>query len=260
VTEAVPGFEVGTKTFAHKLSWSVSSHGLTVGEKLTLHAQSADLNDVSGPNQGQSSPMMFRIVSPEELLAELSRREQEYRQDFERIIRMQEDLYADLLTLSRETDLEPGERRQRFRRLSRRQRDQSGRINTLNLQFEQVLSELRINQLADVTVEERLDGGVIGPLSRLVRVEIAVASETLTALAQNDQNPDIQTARDAQDQVLEQMRAILNRMLKWERFQEAVMLLREVMKMQSSVNQETEKAIEADIMGTTRPASDVPQP
>jgi hypothetical protein len=259
IPEPVPGFEAGTKTFAHKLSWSVSAHGFSEGDRLTLHAQGADSDNIAGPNVGQSPPRVFRIVSPQELLAELSRREQEYRQDFERIIRMQEELYADLLTLSRAKDLDTAERQRRFRRLSRRQRDQAGRLNTLKLQFEQVLSELRINQLADAAVEERLDGGVIVPLGRLTREDVAEAAEALGELAQNEQSEGLQAARDSQDRVLAEMRAILNHMLKWERFQEAVMLLREVIKMQDSVNQETEKTIEADILGT-KPASDASNP
>lgn len=259
VAEPVPGFEAGTKTFAHKLSWSVSTHGLVQGDRLTIQAQGADSDNISGPNVGQSAPRVFRIVSPEELLAELSRREQEYRQDFERIIRMQEELYADLLTLNQAKDLDAADRNQRFRRLSRRQRDQAGRLNTLKLQFEQVLAELRINQLADVAVEERLDAGVIVPLGRLTREDIAEAAETLSELARDEQAEDIQSARESQDRVLAKMREILNHMLKWERFQEAVMLLREVIKMQFSVNEATEKTIEADILGT-KPASDASNP
>ncbi len=46
------------------------------------------------------------------------------------------------------------------------------------------------------------------------------------------------------------MERILANMLKWEGFQEAVALLREVVKMQGGVTQETEKRIETEILGT----------
>ena len=39
-------------------------------------------------------------------------------------------------------------------------------------------------------------------------------------------------------------------MLKWEGFQEAVVLLREVLRLQGRLNAETEKRIEAMILGT----------
>ena len=45
------------------------------------------------------------------------------------------------------------------------------------------------------------------------------------------------------------MNRILTNLVKWEGFQEAVTLLREVLRMQKQVSEETEKRIEAEIFG-----------
>ena len=51
------------------------------------------------------------------------------------------------------------------------------------------------------------------------------------------------------------MNRILSNLLKWEGYQEAVTLLRDVIKMQKSLEQETEARVEAQVLGTA-PASE----
>ncbi len=252
ITEPMPGFEIGTKTFARTLDWSVATHGLAEGDRFSLHAQASDFDDVSGPNVGKSATVVLRVVSRDELLGELDRREQEYRQDFERILRQQEELYSDLLTWSGVLDsqVDPQKRGQQFARLARRQRDQAGRLTTLRMQFEQVLSELRVNQLSSPAIERRLGGGVIEPINALARAGMPEAAERLDDLSQGETPERIQAARDAQDALLASMRAILDSMRKWEGFQEAVILLRDVLKMQRKLIRETERRVESEIFGT----------
>ncbi len=256
VAEPASGLEPGTKTFAEKTNWVVGQRGVSEGDRLTLYARAADFDDVPAPNVGESPKMVFRVVSREDLLAELNRREQEYRQDFERMLRQQEELYASILTLS--TPAGPSrtdpDRPEQFKRLARRQRDHAGRLNTLRLQFDQVLAELRINQLASPATESRLGGAVIEPLEALSRSLMPDAANAIDDVAAQDTPETLGAARGLQDQVLAEMNRILENMLKWEGFQEAVVLLREVMKMQKNVSQEVEKQIEDRIFGTS-PAS-----
>lgn len=248
VVEPISGFEPGTVTFTQSLDWSVAARRFSEGDRFTLVAQAEDFDDVSGPNLGTSQTFMFRIVSREELMAELNRREQEYRQDFERLLRLQEELYAELLTLSGEADGSEDRSRQLVR-LARRQRDHAGRMNTLRMQFEQVMSELRVNQMSSPTVEYRLGEGVAEPLGRLSRSEMPDAADRIDRLSRSASAEEVAAARDAQEAILAEMNRILANMVKWEGFQEAVALLREVMKMQGELNQETEKRIEAEIFG-----------
>ena len=257
IRKTIPGFDraARTLTFAHTQSWAVGAHGFVEGDRFTLNAEAGDFDDVPGPNVGKASPQAFRVVSEDELLAELHRLEQEYRQDFERVLKRQEELYADLLTMSQGPDpnAEQDARPEQFARLARRQRDQAGRLNTLRMQFDRILSELRINQLSDAEVERRLGDGVIEPMGRLVREGMPTAGERLTDLSREETPPRMEDARAAQDALVADMRAILASMRKWEHFQEAVILLRDVLKMQRQLMNETEKRIEDEIIGT-RPA------
>lgn len=243
--EPVEGFEPNSRNFTATLPWPVATHGFKEGDRLILQADAADFDDIAGPNHGQSPPLNLRVVTREELLAELNRREQEYRQDFERLIRQQEELYGDLLSL------ETGGGKQTFPQLARRQRDQSGRVNTLRLQFEQILSEYRINQLSSPGVEARLGDGIVNPLGSVARSAMPACADAIDRLSRQTSPEGYLEARANQERVLDQMNAILRNMVKWEGFQETVALLREILKMQGRLTEETEARIEAEIFGTS---------
>jgi hypothetical protein len=245
--ESIDGFEPGTRTFAHTAEWQVAQHGAIEGDRLTLSCQASDFDDVAGPNVGKSATIALRVVSSEELLADLSRREQEHRRDFERLLRQQEELYNDMLAAARPQSAE--EARQFFPRLARRQRDHAGRLNLLRLQFAQVLSKLRMNQLATAAVEARLGQGVIEPMDELYRESIPRAAAALEPLPPDATGDALKDARAAQEQVLAEMNRIMASLLKWEGYQEAVTLLRDVLKMQKTLGEETEKRVEEQILG-----------
>ncbi len=254
--EPLDGFEPGTVIYTHTRNWALPAHGIQEDDTLVLLAQASDFDDVSGPNVGESTPFSFRIVSREELLSELNRREQEYRLDFSRLHHRQQDLRADLAMAGRNALTEetaPDARE--WSRLSRRQRDHAGRVNTLRMQFEQVLSELRINQLSSPGVEQRLEGSIIDPLDDLARRLMPAAAEAIDRLARNPSQPMRESADDAQRAVNRQMELILANMVKREGFQEAIALLREVMKIQDELNEETEDAIEKAFFGEELPDS-----
>lgn len=246
--EPVAGFEPGTKSFSHRLDWSASRQELVEGDRLSLYCEGTDFDDVGGPNAGKSPAVSLRVVSSEELLNELSRREQEHRRDFERLLRQQEELFSEMLATSRPSDAE--ERRDYFPRLARRQRDHAGRLNLLRLQFEQVLARMRINQLATPAVEARLGQGVIEPMDELYRTAMPNAAALLEHLPPDVSGAALREARLAQEQVVAAMNRILSSLLKWEGYQEAVTLLRDVMKMQKELERETEAKVEEQIFGT----------
>ena len=252
--EPIAGFEPGTRSFARTVDWAAARHRVAEGDRLTLACQASDFDDVSGPNLGKSTAIFLRVVGSEELLADLSRREQEHRRDFERLLRQQEDLYAGMLATSRPESEDP---REFYPRLARRQRDFAGRLNLLRLQFDQVLAKLRINQLATPAVEARLGQGVIAPMDELYRVGMPRAAVILEQLPPDATGPAMKEARQAQEQVLTEMNRILASLLKWEGYQEAVTLLRDVLKMQKTLSEETENKLEEQILG---PAGSAPAP
>ncbi len=249
LVEPIEGLEPQTKTFQRTIEWVPARRGLIEGDRLILRAEATDFDDVAGPNVGRSGTLGLRIVSREELLAELSRREQEYRQDFERLVRQQEDLYSELLALMQPVSSPQPAVPDPAAALARRQRDYASRVNGLRLQFEQVLAELRINRLATPTVEDRLGWRIVQPMEALHRSGLPAAAEALEAVARERTAGTFAAARSAQESVLAAMRTILANMLQWEGFQEAITLLRDIQKLQSEINRETDQRIESELFG-----------
>jgi len=249
LVEPIEGFEPETKVFQRTIEWVPARRGLIEGDRLILRAEALDFDDVAGPNIGRSSALGLRVVSREELLAELSRREQEYRQDFERLVRQQEDLYSELLARMRPTSPARQDDAEPTSALARRQRDYAGRINGLRLQFEQVLSELRINQLATPAAEDRVGRRIVRPMESLHRSDMPAAAERIELFARERTAETFADARAAQERILAIMRTVLADMLQWEGFQEAITLLRDIQKLQSEISRETDQRIESELFG-----------
>lgn len=243
----LPEFGPRSTNFKMTLSWSVSSAELTAGETVVLRARAADFDDVSGPNVAQSPDTTLRVVTREELLSELARREQEYRMDFERLVDSQEALRSGLLTAFR-----------RFRRqtvqedslasalapLERRQRNIAGSVNVIQQQFEQILSELKVNQLDTLDERTRLGDGIVTPLKQLVRRDLVIAADTIRQWSRSH-SPEAASLVDPQQvAVLAQMREVLANMLEWEGYREVINMLRDVIRLQQELHRETQEALE----------------
>ncbi len=186
------------------------------------------------------------MVTKDELLAELARREQEYRMDFERLVDAQEQLRGRLLTVSGRFDQPDGADRLAagLAPLERRQRNIAGSINVLRQQFEQILAELRVNQLATAASRERLGDGIISPLTRLAKRDLVIAADTLRQWAR-DRTPETASTIDPQQvALLSQMREILANMLQWEGYQEAVTMLRDILRLQAELREESKSILQ----------------
>jgi hypothetical protein len=240
------GFASGTASFSTSLSWSVADEGATPGERLTLFATAQDFDDVRGPNSAESQKMIFRLVTPEELLAELARREQEVRMDFERLVDAQEQLRGRALSLMGPNGPAPGSKE--FSTvaagLERRQRNLAGSVNVVRQQVDQILSELRVNQLADDNVEERVGDEIAVPLAAMLRRDFPLAADTLRQWSRDGSLETAGLVDPQQVALLSQMRAILANMIEWEGYQEAVTMLRDILRLQGELRDETEKAAE----------------
>ncbi len=292
VVESLDGFTPGMKVFDTTRSWPVATAGVVPGSRLTLFAQARDFNDISdqagnsGPGESQSAIANFRVVTTDELLAELARREQEYRQEFERVIEEQEDLRGKLLTLIGRLDDDHGGResgggesggdsggdkngggesgagkiggsknggnrtKNDISTMERRQRQIAGQVNMLRQQFERILQEYSVNGLDTKEVTERLGRMVIAPMTRLAKRDLVSAADVLREFARNPVSATANRADAAQMAVLSEMRRILSNMLKWEGYQEAVTMLREILRLQNELNRETQEEVE-------RQASDI---
>lgn len=263
-TEPLPNLEARQQRYELKLPWPLLPLTLKPGDQLLMQVRAEDYQPpVDSPSTGDSASTMrspashvgespqytYRIVTPEELAAELSRRESEWRREFEQIIKAQEQLnlrVAELLTASAAEAASPTVIA-RLGQEARSQRQQAGRMRTVARQFEQILGEMEVNQLASAAIRRRLDTGVIAPMRTLVDEDVPAAADLLEQLRTHYDAAGAESLTDAQTQITRSMYAILANMLKWEGYDEAVSLLRDIIRLQGDLNQDTQRRLQEEI-------------
>jgi hypothetical protein len=128
----------------------------------------------------------------------------------------------------------------------RTQRHLTGSVNVVRQQFERILAELIVNQLATDKAQKRLGDEVIDPLSHLVRRQMPAAADEIRVWS-TGASAAISAEIDAkQVSLLSQMRAILANMIQWEGYQEVVNMLRDILQRQQDLNAESRGSLEAD--------------
>lgn len=244
-------FKPQMTTYSETLSWPLSSTEPAPGDRLSIRGSATDFDDVSGPKTTETTELTARIVTPDELLAELARREHEFRMDFERLIDAQEQLRGRLLSMmdSAESGGANAEFLTGVSGLERRQRGIAGSVNVIRQQFEQVLTELRINQLTTPQIEQRLGGLIVEPLAELARRDLALAGDAIRAWSR-DASRETAGQIDAQQVVLlAKLRGILAHMIQWQGYQEAVTMLRDILRMQEELKTETKNRLREEGKG-----------
>ena len=120
----------------------------------------------------------------------------------------------------------------------------AGAGNTLRQRCEQIRAEWRVNQLSSREAEQRLGVGIVEPLTVLAKRELVLAADFIRAWSR-DATPESASRIDPhQAEVLLHMREVLARMIHYEGYQEAVNMLRDILRLENELNEETKRTIE----------------
>ncbi len=276
--ESLAGFEPGQMKYTVKQVWPLSPLSVHAGDEITLQVVAADYQPAGassdgdgderrgnqGPSQGAMSSVgrdhglpdrggacgqtvayTLRVVRPEELLAELGRREHEWRREFEQIIKAQEQIQRRIVDLrSRATGVGASTR---YAQEARTQRQQIGRLKTVRGQFEGILAELRVNRLAGPKTRRRLDDGVIVPMGRLIGKEMEAAVDALSRLGRGFAAETADDLEQSQARIVRMMYSILSNLVRWEGYNEAVSLLQDILRLQEDIHEDTRARLEREI-------------
>lgn len=240
----LPGAEAPEREYRRSVPVMLAPLALEPGVRVRLIAEATD-RDPAGPNIGRAPGIDLRVVSIEEFLTELARRETELRREFERLISEQR-VYGDALDrvigglASTEAQVAA---QQQLSALTRRQNAQAARCQNLARQFDQILAEMGVNKVSRAAEERRLSELIIQPLGELAGEIMPAAADRITALRSGRSAERLARVRDDQAEMLRRMRAILANMLEWEGYREAVALLREIIAAQSELRTDTMNAV-----------------
>jgi hypothetical protein len=224
---------------------------IPVATGLSFRFEAADNDDISGPNIGRSSEFLLRIVTEEELRTDLLRREKEQRQEFERLVKNQDDLLTDSRALQAgvkgSSDLNPAQK-DLLVQYHKRQKLVGTSTNAIAERMAAIVIEVQNNRLEAEggRLQTRITTEIVEPMRNVAGELVVRALEALEKTRRQPSTADRDTALaetiTLQTQAVAKMKEILEHMVKSEGFQEAVNLLYEIQKAQTDVHNETNKA------------------
>jgi len=224
---------------------------IPTGTGLSFRFEAADNDDVSGPNLGQSSEFLLRIVTEKELREDLIRREKEQRQEFERLTKNQEDLLTDSRALEAAVKGSPdlaGPQKDLLMQYHKRQKLVGQNTGAIAERMASIVIEIQNNRLEEDggKMQTQLTREIIEPMREVAAALVPRALAGLDktrrqAAVAAERDPALAEAIAAQAETVEKMKLILEHMAKSEAFQEAVNLLYEIQKAQTDVSDQTYK-------------------
>ena len=247
---------------------------LSLGQKLILTLFAADADDVTGPHESHGEVYTFRIVSAEDLLAELYDKELNLRQRFEQIISEVRETREDL-AVQRERSLEA--RRLRGQesgttddgdQLEAIQADLDAaadrRLNSLRKNhtetrsieelFLDIRAELVNNRVDTSSMLERIDDGIVTPLHQINEIDYPEVDRNLALFKLvnedgRDPTGELETTLANLDGMLDRMEAVLREMRRRETFNELVKRFQAIIDTQAKIRDETKKARNRALIG-----------
>lgn len=228
--------------------------GLTPDTSLRFVLMANDLRPPT-PGVGQSREFLLRVVTEEELRADLLRREIEQRRAFQQAYETQLELVSGVRQLTAAPEGTPEEwdrnRQNSLISLFRSQRAIGTSVDSIANRFEEFLVEVKNNRLDEEmqaidparTIESRFSNEIIGPIRELDVEWISNACRNLDNCRMNLADAGVFASAVAQtlkiqDEILERMRQILASMEDSENFQEVVNKLLEIKRVEERMKQE----------------------
>ncbi len=230
-------------------------YNLTPGTSFRFSVAARD-NHPGVANVGHSQEFLLRVVSDEELRADLLRREIEQRKAFDdQAYQVQMALMTEVQTIAVRTR-EAGTAQEDFDsqreaaliNLVRKQKGVGTAMDRIANRFEEFLVEVTNNRLheaenqlaPDQRIETRFDERIIQPIRRLDSELVSLASRHLdnsrrAVRAQNELDQAVNQVVNVQSQIIEEMKKILSAMADSESFQEVINDFLEVKKNQTDI-------------------------
>jgi hypothetical protein len=249
---------------------------LTPGQRFAMSLKAADRFDlVEGPHLGSSQQFVLEVVTPADLLALMERRELALRQRYEAIFEKMTDT-RNLLgrvefgpaaagsptpeapsagTSAQDQSTEEAALSSE-RELARRRLRVAGSLQTVVQSADEVAGvaesfddlgeELANNRIDNPDLQSRLREQIALPLHRIAKERMPALTAQLKLVETNIADPATGAAELARsvalaDEILVEMRAVLDRMLELETYNEVVSLLRNIISDQDEINRQTKE-------------------
>jgi len=212
---------------------ALKEYALTPGTSLSVRGTAQD-NNTEASQVGQSRWLSFQVVTPEELFYEVLMAQRAQREKFRLALEMEKTQVTALQTL---VDAEQLAGIVRKHQVAARQALQ------VSVRLDASLREMTLNELGSTQARELLATGIIGPIRDLHNEQM---SQLRTLLDQMTADPKRMAelspaALSSQQDIVQKMTTILNRMSQWESFVDVLNQVRQIIQLQNQVLEFTDK-------------------
>lgn len=229
---------------------------LTEGQTLTLAVTASDNNTLTGPGVTRGEPIVFRIVSHEELLSLLYTREITLRRRFEEVISQLEQVRDDLnfhkeparrLDSGDAAVIRPEDRvgvTTCASRSGNNLRRQANELNSIAEGFEEIVRQLINNAIPPQTLADNMRDQILIPIREVTGKPMTeadrVLSEFRVAALAGQQTETLLTASEVQvNALISRLKELLERVRDMAEFHEALRDLKAILEEQQRLLDET---------------------
>lgn len=224
----------------------INDYQLRPGQIVTLQAGVLDNlpGSFGGPNQAQGSAMSFKVVSDQELLTELIRRQKELRADFLGCINVQTGLHARLADL----DLSAPDANDKLTSSLDDQRRVAQQTAIVMQQYRTVMEEMENNQVGERDHRVVLTK-VIVALGNLAEKSLPDAATVVERASKNKTPESLADAAAAADRVLQEMKRVLDDMIKGQDLQDSINALNIIIEWTQKQKQDIQDQVRKELGG-----------
>ena len=265
-------------SFDFRLARQDGKFELEPTDKLVLNVIAEDASTLDGePNRGEGAAFEIEVVTPDELLSALERRELSLRQNFEKIVGEVQELRDSLARIEEGLRLgdkaaanaaaEPGEKKITPEEFAKRAHGFRVRLvqgamatsetaarETLGVaeSFDAIREELINNRVDAAEREKRLREDIANPLKDIAKKEFSVLDETLRDL-EKQMGTDIskttaKVALNKAEYILAEMEGVLEKMLELEDFNDLLKIVRDLIESHKELMDKTKKVQRQDLI------------
>ncbi len=235
----------------HRERVSMQQFDVLPGNRVILRGRATDNDTISGPKKGSSPPVTLRVVTEDKLRTVLQRREETLHQQFRRMIQDQKQLLKrSRLAVSRieRQDGVSSKQKQEISNIRRSQHKMARRSKDVAGQFANMVDVIRNNRLEQSKgpMQTRLTHQVITPIDSLARDLNPRATEELNSALANTQKiakciGKLRSAQKLQNRIITRMHRIQENMARSETIQEAIKVLRNILREQKRLRKKTKE-------------------
>jgi len=238
----------------------ISSLNVGPGTFLSFRAYAVD-NAKPEPHEGKSDPVSLKVVTLEELLQDLLRRQHQLRQRFEDLIKAEKALLDRFLDVKDQPPTDPQELMLHIESFGQSQREIARGVRTVERSMDGILDEMLNNRISTASNVEQLRREVVSALERL-REQIMVPHArdldlyARRATATNIRGEEGELVHKGFQRVLDAMMAVLAKLEKAETFTEIIERMRVIIEMHEDVQKATREKHEQALRDIFGPEDD----